>query len=144
MRGLIRYNRPADLFDWDRVLDSFFEDVPVWNSRKPAVDIRQGENDYVMEVELPGLTEKDIELKVEENLMTLSSKQEESKEESKEEKKDGYLLQERRKTEFKRSFVLPKEVDAEKVKAEFKNGLLVVSLPKVPKAQPKLIDVKVN
>ena len=140
MRGLIRYNRPADLFDWDRVLDSFFEDVPVWNSRKPAVDIRQGENDYVMEVELPGLTEKDIELKVEENLMTLSSKQEESKEE----KKDGYLLQERRKTEFKRSFVLPKEVDAEKVKAEFKNGLLVVSLPKVPKAQPKLIDVKVN
>ena len=140
MRGLIRYNRPADLFDWDRVLDSFFEDVPVWNSRKPAVDIRQGENDYVMEVDLPGLTEKDIELKVEENLMTLSSKQEESKEE----KKDGYLLQERRKTEFKRSFVLPKEVDAEKVKAEFKNGLLVVSLPKVPKAQPKLIDVKVN
>ncbi len=113
MRGLIRYTRPADLFDWDRVLDSFFEDVPVWNSRKPAVDIRQGENDYVMEVELPGLTEKDIELKVEENLMTLSSKQEESKEE----KKDGYLLQERRKTEFKRSFVLPKEVDAEKVSA---------------------------
>jgi HSP20 family protein len=93
-----------------------------------------------MEVELPGLTDKDIELKVEDNILTLSSK----KEESKEEKKNGYLLRERRSAEFCRTFVLPNDADRAEIKAEFKNGLLEVSVPKKPEAQPRKIDVKVN
>ena len=51
-------------------------------------------------------------------------------------------MRERRHSEFARSFVLPREVDREKISAGFKNGLLTVTLPKVPKAQPKLIEVK--
>jgi len=140
MRGLIRYTRPNDLFDWNGLLDNFFTDTPVWNTRTPAVDVREQENEYLMEAELPGLAEKDIELNMEDNILTLSSK----KEESKEEKKNGYLIRERRNYEFARTFVLPKDVDREKIKAEFKNGLLVVSIPKKPEAKPRKIDVKSN
>jgi HSP20 family protein len=140
MNGLIRYTRPNDLFDWSRVLDNFFTDVPLWNSRTPAVDVKEEETRYLMEVELPGLSEKDIELKVEDNILTLSSK----KDESREEKKDGYLIRERRRAEFARTFVLPNDVDREKISAEFKNGLLAVEISKKPEAQPRKIDVKVN
>jgi HSP20 family protein len=140
MNGLIRYTRPTELFDWNTMLDSYFVDEPVWNTQTPAVDVKEEEKRYLMEVELPGLTDKDIELKVEDNILTLSSK----KEESKEEKKDGYLLRERRSAEFCRTFVLPKDAERAEVKAEFKNGLLVVEIPKKPEAQPRKIDVKVN
>lgn len=133
MRGLIQYTRPNDLFD-------LFTDTPVWNARTPAVDVREQENEYLMEAELPGLAEKDIELNVEDNILTLSSK----KEESKEEKKNGYLIRERCNYEFARTFVLPKDVDREKIKAEFKNGLLVVNIPKKPETKPQKIDVKSN
>jgi HSP20 family protein len=139
MNGLIRYTRPADLFDWNRMLDNFF-DEPVWNTQTPAVDVKEEEKRYLMEVELPGLTDKDIELKVEDSILTLSSK----KEESKEEKKNGYLLHERRSSQFCRTFVLPQDAERAEVKAEFRNGLLVVDIPKKPEAQPRKIDVKVN
>lgn len=140
MRGLIQYTRPLSLFDWNSTLDSFFDDTPFWKTKTPAVDVREKEGEYLMEVEIPGLTEKDIELEVEENLLTLSSK----KEEEKEKKENGYLIRERSLSEFTRSFVLPKEVNRDKIKAEFKNGLLTVSLPKTPKTKPKLIDVSAN
>ena len=104
------------------------------------MDVREQENEYLMEAELPGLAEKDIELNVEDNILTLSSK----KQESKEEKKNGYLIRERCNYEFARTFVLPKDVDREKIKAEFKNGLLVVNIPKKPETKPQKIDVKSN
>jgi HSP20 family protein len=140
MRGLIRYTRPNELFDWSRMLDNFFDDTPVWNARVPSVDVRESEDGYLMEAELPGLTEEDVELKIEDNILTLSSR----KAESKEEDKNGYLIRERRSAEFCRTFVLPKDVDRENIKAEFKNGLLAVSIPKAPEAKPRKIDVKVG
>jgi HSP20 family protein len=91
-----------------------------------------------MEVELPGLTEKDVEVKLDNNLLTISS----AKDEKKEEKKNGYVLRERRATRFSRSFVLPEAVDREKIAAEFKDGVLHLTFPKVPAAQPKTIEVK--
>jgi len=140
MKGLIRYTRPNNLFDWDGLMDNFFTDTPVWNAQTPAVDVREVEDEYLMEVELPGLSDKDIELNVEDNILTLSSKNEQSKEEN----KNGYLIRERRSQEFARTFVLPKDVDRDKIKGEFKNGLLVVSIPKKPETKPRKIDVKSN
>jgi HSP20 family protein len=136
----MRYTRPNDLFDWNGLLDNFFTGTPAWNARTPAVDVKEQGDEYLMVVELPGLIEKDIELHVEDNILTLSSK----KEESEEEEKNGYLIRERRDHEFARTFVLPKDVDREKIKAEFKNGLLVVNIPKKPEAKPRKIDVKSN
>jgi HSP20 family protein len=132
-----------DLFNWDSVLDRFFGDSALdsdrlTGTRVPAVDISEDDTAYRMEIELPGLTEKDVEVKVENNTLTVSSK----KEEKSEEKKKGYIRQERRHFSFSRSFGLPDHVDADKIDATFKNGLLNISVPKAPEAKPKMIEVK--
>ena len=137
MARLMTY-RPTDLWNWDSVLDRFFDDSPLDLGRSPAVDVREGEKEYTMEVELPGLTEKDLEVNVENNLLTLSSK----KEEDRKEEKKNYLVRERRSFEFKRSFSLPEDVQRDGINAEFKNGLLTLTLPKSPEAQPRKIEVK--
>ena len=102
------------------------------------MDVKETDSEYLMEVELPGLTEKDVEVKLDNNLLTISSR----KEEKKEEKKNGYLMRERRASSFTRSFVLPEGIDREKIAAEFKNGILNLSFPKTPAAKPKMIEVK--
>jgi HSP20 family protein len=106
----------------------------------PAVDVRETETGWHMEVDLPGLSEKDVEVKLENNLLTISSR----KEQEQQEKKNGYLLRERRASSFCRSFVLPDEADREKIEALFANGVLSLSFPKLPAAQPKTIEVKVK
>ncbi len=134
-RGLLRS------FDslFDGALDGFFDDAFVRGPRRHhSVDIREDEAAYVVEAELPGLTEKDIEVKVENDMLTIASR----KEASREEKKGGYLLRERRSESFRRSFVLPADVDRQKIEARFENGLLVLSLPKSEAAKPKQIEVK--
>jgi HSP20 family protein len=140
--NLIRYNpTPVDLVDnVSRWFDDMFVDFPTWRSAVPAVDVRETESEFLMEVDLPGLSEKDIEVKLDNSLLTVSSK----KEDAKEENKNGYLMRERRSASFSRSFVLPEEVDREKIGAEFKNGVLHLSFPKVPAAKPKTIEVKAN
>ena len=139
--NLIRYSpQPVDLFDnVSRWFDGFLSE-PVFGRSSPAVDLRENDAQYLMEVELPGLAEKDIEVKLESNLLTISSR----KEEKTEEKKNGYLLRERRSAHFSRSFVLPEDVEREKIAAEFKNGILTLTFPKVPAAQPKTIEVKAS
>jgi HSP20 family protein len=138
--NLVRYN-PNSLDLLDNV-SSWFDDIfptpTLGRSALPAVDVRETEAEYLMEVELPGLTEKDVEVKLENTLLTISS----TKDEKKEEKKNGYVLRERRSAHFSRSFVLPEGVDSEKIAAEFKNGILKLSFPKVPAAKPKTIEVK--
>ena len=89
-------------------------------------------------VTVRGLSEKDVEVKVEDNLLSISS----VKSEEKEEKKDGYILKERRERNFSRSFMLPKDADREKIEAVFKNGVLSLIIAKSPKSLPKTIQVK--
>ncbi|MFQ3619618.1 MAG: Hsp20/alpha crystallin family protein [Spirochaetales bacterium] len=141
MKSLVTY-KPVTLSevwgDFDRMIDRIFSDTPVWEARIPAVDLREEKDRYILEAELPGLSEKDIEVKVEDNLLTLSSKQEESKEE----KRNGYILRERRSKSFQRCFALPNDVDREHISAQFKNGLLTLELKKVPSAQPKSIPIR--
>jgi HSP20 family protein len=142
--NLIKYrpDRFLDIFDdsWGSIVDSFFNGIPRMEKSVPAVDIQEDDKGYTMEVELPGLTDKDIEVKVEGNMLTLSSK----KDEQKEEKNKGYVMKERRSYSFSRSFVLPKNTDADKISAEFKNGLLTVNVPKPEEAKPKLLEIKVK
>ncbi len=140
--NLIRYNpNSLDVLDnVSRWFDDFFVEPTLGRSVLPAVDVRETDADYLMEVELPGLSEKDVEVKLDNNLLTISSKTEEKQEE----KKNGYVMRERRSTRFSRSFVLPEGVDREKITAEFKNGILHLGFPKVPAAKPKTIEVKAS
>lgn len=142
MKGLIKYEPSyLNLFDdFDRVFNSLFDGRLVGSPRVPAVDIREEADRYVLEAELTGLSEKDIDVKVQDNLLTIASK----KEEEKETKKSGYLVKERRSSAFSRSFVMPKDVDREKIDAGFKNGLLTLTLHKVPESKPRDIEVKAN
>jgi len=137
--NLVRYE-PTTLSllnSFDRLFDGIFDERSV---SVPAVDVRETETGWNMEVDLPGLTEKDVDVKLDNNLLTISSR----KDEKKEEKKNGYLLRERTSSSFCRSFVLPEEVDREKIDASFANGVLSISFPKLPAAQPKTIEVKVK
>ena len=140
--NLIRYNpNSLDLLDnVSRWFDDFFAAPTFGGATVPAVDVRETDGEYLMEVELPGLSEKDVEVKLDNNLLTISSQ----KTEKKEEKKNGYVLRERSASQFSRSFVLPESIDREKIGAEFKNGILNLTFPKVPAAKPKTIEVKAS
>jgi HSP20 family protein len=138
--NLIRYNpKPLDLLNVERFFDDMLDSSFFGPSlAAPAVDVRETEDAYLMEIDLPGLTEKDVEVKLDNTLLTISSK----KEEKKEQKADGYILRERKASQFRRSFVLPEEVDREKISAQFTNGVLSMSFPKVPAAKPRTIEVR--
>lgn len=106
----------------------------------PTVDVREEKDHYLLEAEMPGLTEKDVDIKLEGNLLSIKAE----KQEKEESKKDGYLIRERRSRSYSRSFVLPDDVDPEKIEASFKNGVLDLRMPKKPESKPKQIPVKNN
>lgn len=138
MRNLVTYtpHRMSVFNDMDRLFHSFFDDTV--SHRAPSVDVREEEDRYLLEAELPGLTEKDIDVKVEDNLLTITSAQEVKQEE----KKNGYLMKERRSASFSRSFVLPRDAEKEKIEANFKDGLLTLEIPKTEQAKPRKIYIK--
>jgi HSP20 family protein len=105
----------------------------------PAVDVVEDDKSYQITAELPGLGEKDIEVQYSDGVLTLKGE----KREEKEEKKTDYYVSERRYGSFRRAFQVPDDVDADKIEANFKNGVLTLSLPKSPQArkQEKKITV---
>jgi HSP20 family protein len=128
--------------DFDNLMAGFFRpvaDMPQLANGgfTPAVDIRETNEAYLVEAELPGLTKKDIDVTFENGVLTLSG---ERKLES-ETEQEGYRRIERRYGTFSRSFSLPREVDAEGVKATFAEGLLTITVPKVEQAKPRAIAI---
>ena len=105
----------------------------------PAVDIYENDGELVVEAELPGLEKGDIEVNVDDGVLTLKGERKLSKET----KEENYHRVERSYGTFTRSFTLPDTVDAEKISAKHKDGVLRVSLLKKPEAKPKVVDVKV-
>lgn len=104
----------------------------------PAVDVQETEKAFVFTAELPGLGKDDVEITLEENLLTLTGERElNEKEEG-----DTYHRIERAYGKFSRSFSLPSQVDSSQVEASFDNGLLTVSVPKSEEAQPRKIQIK--
>jgi HSP20 family protein len=113
-----------------------FDVEPFWRgelsfAKSPAVDVVDKEKAYEVSAELPGMDESNIDVKFSDGMLTIKGE----KKEEKEEKKKGYHLSERRYGTFERSFRVPDGVDADKIEASFKNGVLTVTLPKTPEAQ---------
>jgi HSP20 family protein len=106
----------------------------------PAVDVMETDDEFQIRAELPGVEKKDVKLSVENGVLLISG----HREQEKEEKGKRYHKIERAYGNFAVSFTVPEAVDAEKVTAEFKHGLLTVRLPKSEKARPKSIEVKVT
>jgi HSP20 family protein len=106
----------------------------------PAIDFSEDENAYHLTAELPGLSEKDINLDLSDNMLTITGE----KREEKEEKEKNYHYSERRFGSFRRAVQLPHHVDRDKIEASFKNGVLSVTLPKTSdaKQRQRRIDIK--
>lgn len=106
----------------------------------PAVDIYEHNGNIVLKAELPGVNPKDVDVRLENNTLTLSGERKFDGEV----KQDNYHRVERAYGSFTRSFTLPSVVDQEKIKADYKDGVLKVTLPKREEAKPKQISIEVG
>lgn len=126
--------------DYD--LNDLFDDMVcnwgVRNSTYPAVNVYENPNAFVLEASLPGYTSKDVDIKIDKHVLHLTSEMKEKKDDRK------YIVRERHSVKFDRAFSLPEAINEGAIEAQFKNGLLTITLPKLPVEQPRRIAVKVT
>jgi HSP20 family protein len=116
------------------------DDALTTSSFAPAVDVYEDEHQIALKIEVPGIDEKDIDIRVENNTLTVHGERKIDKEE----KEENYRRVERQYGSFTRSFTLPQTVDTENVSANYDKGVLTVTLPKKAEAKPKQIKVNVG
>lgn len=124
----------------DRI-GNFFEDLfeapKLWNGWYPAVDVKQSDTEMTFLLEAPGVNKEDIEVNVQGDLLTIKG----HRKEEKEEKTENYVRRERRSGSFERSFRLDSGLDAEQVKADFRQGVLTITVPKIKPVNPQRIPI---
>jgi HSP20 family molecular chaperone IbpA len=147
MKTLSLY-RPFDaerpLFDMERFVDSFLNTAHPHAlgrnvGRYPAVDVLETDDAYVLEAELPGFEEKDVEVNVDNNVLSIESRFVDGAEDKGGEKQ--FIIRERSTAQFSRSFKLPENADTEAVEAVFKNGLLRMEIKKRAEAKKRVIQI---
>ena len=155
MKALTNY-RPNTiqnvLSDFDRYFESFFGDSILSPAGRilnqlPAVDIRETDKAYILEMDLPGYDEKNISVNIDGTNLTISSIQEDIKDAKKDKPvdEDGtFILRERRICSFSRSFKLPENANPEAVNASFKNGILNLEIQKRAESQKRAIQININ
>jgi HSP20 family protein len=116
------------------------DDSLTTSSFAPAVDVYEDEHKVALKIEVPGIDEKDIDVRVENNTLTVHGERKIEKEE----KEENYRRVERQYGSFTRTFNLPQTVDTENVSANYDKGVLKISLPKKAEAKPKQIKVNVG
>jgi HSP20 family protein len=153
--ALIRFRPESEVSTWSplkdlvnmqrevgRLFDGLFSDldgdgnsVVSWS---PRADVIENGESYVIKAELPGVSKNDVKITLRENVLTIKGE----KKQEKEEKDHNYHRIERSYGSFERSFSLPSNVKHDKIDAAFKDGVLIVTLPKAEEAKPKEIEVK--
>jgi HSP20 family protein len=132
--------------EMDRLFDSFGRDVgwPAEGGRAaamtPSIDVSESEGELKIDVDLPGVEEKDVDVAISDNVLTIKGE----KKAEKEEKKKDFHLVERSYGPFSRSLTLPFAVDPDQAKATFKNGVLSISLLKPPEVQAKAKKIAIS
>lgn len=150
MKQLTRYQYPSTTpvhnlrHEMDRIFNELIPfswrfdesetNMGIWT---PTTDMMETDNEYVIEVDLPGLTKKDIQINAHDNVLTIEG---ERRRESKQEQ-PGYLRNERYFGTFKRSIMLPASIMDDKIKATFKDGVLRVNVPKAEKSKKKSVPI---
>jgi len=137
-----RFGKSFSLMPWRRAAapDLAFRYETSFDLTPPAVDVSEDDKAYKVTAELPGLTEKDVEVKLSGDMITIKGE----KRQEKEQKEQSYHVSERSYGAFERSFTLPADVDRDKIAADVSKGVLTVLLPKKPGTKPaeKKIEVK--
>lgn len=132
--------------DMNRMFDEFFRgDISVDESFfnrdwSPAVDIAENNNEYIIKAELPGLQKEEVKISIENNILTIRGERKNEQEK----KETNYHRIERSYGMFERSFAVPGTVKTSEIDAQFKDGILTLTLPKAEETKPKMIDVKVK
>jgi len=151
MQTLTRFEPIREMEDFQNRLSTLFGRAPMRRTNghgkeeitladwTPLADITEDEREYLIKAELPELKKEDVKVNVENGVLMITGERKFEKEE----KKRKYHRVERGYGTFMRSFTLPDDADANRVKAEFKNGVLTVHLPKSENARPKQIEVNV-
>ena len=151
MQTLTRWEPFREMEDFQNRLSTLFGRTPLRRGNghgreeitladwTPLADITEDEREYLIKAELPELQREDVKVTVENGVLTITGERKFEKEE----KKKKYHRVERGYGTFMRSFTLPDDADFNKVNAQFKNGVLMVHVPKSERAQPKQIEVKV-
>ena len=135
---------PEAGFPFESTVSSMLNDLMGWNrnnalsSWAPNVDIVETEDSYQIHAELPGITEDEVNVTLNNNVLTLSG---EKKQEVKDEK-ENYVRVERTYGKFERSFSLPSNIVADKVDADYKDGVLTITVPKAEEAKSRTIKIK--
>ena len=143
MRTLVQYNQLPSFFDQfvNRELNRHFQAPALGKATHSVVpaNVKEDETAYYIEVAAPGLKKEDFEIKLNNNQLTISAKQEQKSEE----KTENYTRKEFSYSSFERSFRLPKNVNTEQIQAAYTDGILKIDLPKVekPVVEPKQIAV---
>lgn len=136
-------NRPVSVMD--QLIDSMFYDTPAVKTwRSFPVDVVEDGDSYVVNAELPGFKENEVDVTLNDNMMVISAQKNEQKNED-EKKVDSspkFLIRERVEGQYKRSFSLPKDADRESIKATLKDGVLNLTIGKKPEAKP--LSIKIN
>ncbi len=137
MRYLVK-NRPGyfPMREMDRLFDAFndFGCRPIHRVTPMKVDIYEKENAYIIQAEMPGYNKDDVKIAVEENVLTIEVKANETDEKT-------YLRRERCNVEMKRSFKLDNSFNTVEISAEMKNGILYVKIPMAEKVKPQKITI---
>jgi HSP20 family protein len=119
----------SNLFD-----DDFFPVLTSRTSSMPAVNIKENEKNFILELAVPGMDKKDLKIDINEDVLTISSELQNEKEEE----KDGYKRKEFSYSSFCRSFYIPENVNRDKIEANYKDGILVIELPKMEEEKSKI------
>ena len=144
--AIIRWRPERDLWsfrdDMNELFDSFFgksteQREGMWS---PAIDVAETKDDIIVTAEVPGLNKDDINISIQENILTLRGE----KKQSKEQKDENLHRVERIYGSFQRSFTLPTLVDSTKVNASYKDGVLRIVLPKKEEVKPKEISISIE
>jgi HSP20 family protein len=144
--AIIRWDPLRDMTTLRERMNRLFEDMAAsrgeekdlaTSSWAPAVDIYETENEVILTAEIPGIEEKDIEIKVEDNTLTLRGERKFEKET----KEENYHRIERAYGSFFRSFTLPAFVDQDRIEAEHENGVLKIRMPKRSELKPRKVKI---
>lgn len=133
-------NRMRGLFDYPTFFTPSVFTAPILETGEwwPAVELVEADGEFVLTAEIPGMSKDDVEISVEDNVLTLKGE----KKFEHEEERDRMHVRERRYGTFERSFALPRNVEAGKIKAEYRDGVVEMHMPKAPEAQGRKIEIK--
>jgi HSP20 family protein len=144
--AIIKWDPFRDIMTLRDRMNRLFEDMSTYRGEEkdlaasawaPAVDIYETENEVVLTAEIPGVDEKDIEIKVEDNTLTLRGERKFEKET----KEENFHRIERAYGSFFRSFALPTYIDHDRIEAEHENGVLKIRMPKKSELKPRKVKI---